>query len=420
MADKAREGTSAAAVLIGAFDALMVSVGVMALILGGTTLSWWIDSGATHDWVISFRDAANIWFAVHGVSIDFAKSDTIAAFSFSALPLGSLLVIFGLGWRGGKRLAGMRLLWPGWLTAGVVYALISVVLFGISSTSQVSPNTIGAYLVPAISYTFGVICGSLFGEIPKADFKLEKSSERVKLASFFENLQGRVNWVVSSVASPALRVGTGFVLVLLAISAISVALLLAVNWLGVIEIYERLQGGIFGGFGVTLAQLAIIPNLIFYVLAWIVGAGFTLGTGSSVSPLGTTLGPIPTIPVFSAIPTGDLSFGLLALAIPLVVAIVLTAMVKQHAAEARHNFATPLSAALTIAISIGLVASAEVALLAFATHMSIGPGRMQDIGASPLWVAVWTFAEVVPASFVAAFYSVKPVAAGPIPEHLKR
>jgi hypothetical protein len=71
-------------------------------------------------------------------------------------------------------------------------------------------------------------------------------------------------------------------------------------------------------------------------------------------------------------------------------------------------------------LSIGFVAAVEMSLLAALTSMAIGPGRMQDIGADPLWVFVWIFLEVAPIAFVASFYAAKPTAASPIPEHLKR
>jgi hypothetical protein len=99
---------------------------------------------------------------------------------------------------------------------------------------------------------------------------------------------------------------------------------------------------------------------------------------------------------------------------------VVTVAIKKYTAEARHNFATPLSSSIAMGLSIGFVAAAEMAILAGITHLAIGPGRMQDVGADPLWVFVWIFLEVAPVAFAASFYAARPSAPAEIPAHLKR
>lgn len=58
-------------------------------------------------------------------------------------------------------------------------------------------------------------------------------------------------------------------------------------------------GGVFVWGLVTLAYL---PNLLGWTLAWLLAAGFTVGTGSLVSLSGTQLGMLPSIPVLGALP----------------------------------------------------------------------------------------------------------------------
>ena len=424
MAKPAGEGTRSVALLIGGFDALVVGFGVVAVLVGGTTLSWWLDSGLTDDWVTSFRNALDIWFAMHGVGINFAASTfgnlEVPAFVISSFPLGAVLMIFGLGWRGGKRLFGSAELWPAWLSAAAAYCAVSALLLALAATKELSPDPVAAYFLPTLVYVGGVVSGSLFGATPKTAVKLTPAVERVVGRDWLEGLSGRVNWVLRSLASPALRAGTGFVFVMQLISAVTVAVLLGLNWLGVIQLFEQLQGGVFGGLASTLLQLAYLPNLTFFASTWLCGVGFAIGTGSSVSPLGTALGPIPTVPVFGALPTGDSSIGMIVLLVPILVALFTTIAVKKYTGEARHNFATPLSASAAMGSAIGFVAAAEMAILAFLTRMAIGPGRMQDVGADPLWVFVWVFLEVAPIAFLASFYAARPSAAAEIPAHLKR
>lgn len=424
MAKSAEPGTRSVALLIGGFDALVVAAGVIAILVAGTTLSWWLDSGLTDSWVSSFRNAVDIWFAMHGVGINFAASTfgtlQVPAFVISSFPLGAVLLIFGLGWRGGIRLYGSAELWPAWLTATLVYGGISALMLPLAATKELSPDPVAAYFLPTLVYVGGLVCGSLFGSTPHSAVKLSLATERIAGREWLLGLSGKVNWVLRSLASPALRAGTGFVVAMQAISATVVAILLGLNWLNVIQLYEQLQGGVFGGLGSTLLQLAFLPNLIFFASTWIAGVGFAIGTGSSVSPLGTALGPIPTVPVFGAIPVGDSSIGMIILIVPVLVALIATVAVKNHTGEARHNFATPLSASIAMGLSIGFVAAIEMTLLALLTHLSIGPGRMQNIGADPIWVFVWIFLEVAPIAFLASFYAARPSAASPIPEHLKR
>jgi len=424
LAKETGNGTRGVALLIGAVDALISAAAILAILVIGSSLSWWIDAGATTDWFGSFRNAIDIWFAMHGVAINFAAGTfsglEIPAFAISVFPLGAALMIFGLGWRSGKRLFGSLELWPAWIGSGLVYGGLSALLLSLSATKELSPDPVAAYFVPTLVFTGGVVCGSLFGALPHTAVKLNLAAERVAGRAFVEGIGEKVNWVVRSVASPALRAGTAFVFVMQLISALIFAVLVGYNWLNVIQLYEQLQGGILGGFSATLMQLAFLPNLTYYVSSWLVGPGFAIGTGSSVSPLGTALGPLPTVPVFGVIPAGDFAVGMLVLVVPVLVALGVTIAVKKYAAEARHNFATPLASSIAMGLSIGFVAALEMSLLALMTHAAIGPGRMQNIGADPLWIFVWVFLEVSIIAFLASFYAAKPNAASPIPEHLKR
>src|SRR5690606_24340280 len=90
---------------------------------------------------------------------------------------------------------------------------------------------------------------------------------------------------------------------LLIASSIVLGASLVLAYAQIISLYEALQAGIFGGLVITLVQLLLLPNLLVWTLAWMSGAGFAIGDGSSISILGTTVGPIPALPIFGAIPT---------------------------------------------------------------------------------------------------------------------
>jgi hypothetical protein len=136
---------------------------------------------------------------------------------------------------------------------------------------------------------------------------------------------------------------------------------------------------VVGGIAVTIAQLAYLPNLVVWCASWLLGPGFALGVGSSVSPAATLLGPIPGIPVFGAIPTGDLPFGFLGLIVPVLVGFLGAAAVRPALVRDLGTRGSAGSLALA-GIGIGVVAAALVGLLALLSAGAIGPERLSEVG----------------------------------------
>jgi hypothetical protein len=198
------------------------------------------------------------------------------------------------------------------------------------------------------------------------------------------------------------------VALLLSISAIALSVLIALNWISVTRLYEALQVTVLGGFLATLAQFVLLPNLTVYVASWFTGAGFSLGAGSSLTPFGSTVGPMPSVPVFGAIPAGVLAFGLVALVVPAVCSVVATLAVRRSADEIRFEFATAWTAALSLGLAISAVATLELTALALLASGGIGPERLQVFGVNPIWLAALAFAEFAVASVVAAFVTANP------------
>jgi hypothetical protein len=97
--------------------------------------------------------------------------------------------------------------------------------------------------------------------------------------------------------------------------------------------------------------------------------------------------------------------------VPLLAAFFATLLVKSYTAEIRFNYASATTAAISLGLSIGLVAAVEMWILANFASGSIGPGRMTLVGADPWIVAGVTFVEVSVASILAAFFSARPDAA---------
>jgi hypothetical protein len=171
------------------------------------------------------------------------------------------------------------------------------------------------------------------------------------------------------------------------VSALIVALLLLVNYAQIITLYENLHSGALGGVSLTIAEIMFLPNLVVWAAAWLVGPGFSIGTGSLVSPLGTTLGPLPSIPVLGALPQGTVAFAFAGLTVPIIAGFLAGAVLRGPLAAKIRDTAT-LTWLLGAGLGIGVVGGAILGLLAWASAGALGPGRLQQAGPDAIWVAL--------------------------------
>jgi hypothetical protein len=100
---------------------------------------------------------------------------------------------------------------------------------------------------------------------------------------------------------------------------------------------------------------------------------------------------------------------MVSIAVVLVAAFIATLAIRKSADEIRFEFATAWSAAVSLGLSIALVAASQMGLLALIASGSAGPGRLAQVGVSPWLVAAVLFVEVGVVSTLAAFYSARPV-----------
>lgn len=131
-----------------------------------------------------------------------------------------------------------------------------------------------------------------------------------------------------------------------------------------------------GGVVLALLQLSFWPNLVTWAASWTLGAGFTLGDGSIVSPTETDLGLLPSIPVLAALPSegvggwpvlGWLGVGVLA-------GIVGASIVVRNRPAGRFD-ETTLVGGLA-----GVVSGLVVVGLAVLSRGDLGDGRLVGLG----------------------------------------
>jgi hypothetical protein len=119
--------------------------------------------------------------------------------------------------------------------------------------------------------------------------------------------------------------------------------------------------------------------------------------------MATTVGPLPSLPVLGALPTGELSFGLAGLMLPVMAGVLagwwFVREGENHfdewlAIKVRARWFTATVSTLCLGVLIGAATGGCAALAAWLTNGSLGIGRLVDIGADPWWTALWVAAEV--------------------------
>jgi len=390
--------------------AFVVAIGFFSVFALNIT-TWLIEQtqGATFQTVL--QDSSRTWLSSHGVTIFFAEGKVaglkVPAFIYNLIPLGFSILIGWAMFRSGRKLSGEKYLGFGWAGSILTYLLVSVIVTSVAITKSIFVVQWQGVFIPVALFAALVVVGSVVGTAMLFEDS-EPSELREKIGNFFIGLVDKLPWAIKPLIGPALRAGTGVVAAMSAVSAIMISVLLAVNWIEIIKLYQSLQLTLLGTFTVSTGQLTLMPNLIAFGNAWLTGVGFSVGQGSTVSPLVTELGPLPAIPMLASLPTSSSSLGVLFILVPLLAAFFSTLLVKSHTAELRFNYSSATTAAISLGLSIGLVAAVQMWLLVELASGSLGPGRMSLVGANPWVVAGVTFAEVSIASVLAAFFSARP------------
>jgi len=398
----------------GALQAsFVIAVGFVGIFILNL-LVWLVEQTHGSSFKTVTQTSARIWLNAQGVPLHFNAGRVaglaVPEYVFDLIPLGFALIIGWSMYRAGRRLSGESYLGFAWSGAIVVYLGIATALTSASYTKSIHVLDWQGVFIPTALFSALLIIGSVVGE-PLYVENQNPGALRDRVRDYFIRLQEKLPWAIKPVIAPALRAGTGVVLAMSAVSAVLVSMLLMLNWVEVIRLYQSLQLSFFGTVTVSFGQLALMPNVIALANSWLTGVGFSVGDGSMVSPLGTELGPLPAIPILAALPVGASSFGIVFILVPLLCAFGATLLIKSHTAELRFAYASATSAAIALGVAIGFVAAVEMWIMADFSGGSIGPGRMAVVGANPWLVAGVTFVEVSVASVLAAFFSARPDAA---------
>ena len=168
----------------------------------------------------------------------------------------------------------------------------------------------------------------------------------------------------------------------------------------IVGLYQALGAGIDGGIAITVAELALLPNLVVWAAAWLLGPGFALGAGTTVSPSVTLMGPVPGIPVLGALPAEGAPLGVLWLALPVLLGFGGAVLVAASAPERRDE---PWWATLAVGLGAGGIAGLVLGGLAAFSGGAAGPGRLAVVGPDAFLVAAAAAASVGVGAVAGAF-----------------
>ncbi|MFJ3378968.1 DUF6350 family protein [Curtobacterium sp. NPDC090217] len=386
--------------LLAAVEAI-VTVGVgVGIALVPLTLLWGFEYGLQVDWDVFWKAAGSVWLVGHGVDVTFvlgaatAKASGVSGaadpISVTLAALGFALVTAWLGGRAGRRFAETEHRVTGVLVGTGVVAALGLGLALSSTSAATQPTVWQAVVFPALWFGIPALVAA---EVCRR----RRSMPADPVTAWVIGQLDRVPAVWRSVAGFGLRAGTAASAMVVAAAAVVVGFLLFGSFAEVITLYERSHAGVVGGISLTIGQLAFLPDFVGWATSWLVGPGFAIGTGSSVSPIGTTLGPIPSIPVFGALPSSGHTFGLLWVLVPVLAGFAVGGLLRPRLVRALGSEDSALHRAAG-GLATGIVAGVLTGLVAWLSSGSFGPGRLADVGPHALVVGSLAALEVgVPA-----------------------
>jgi hypothetical protein len=311
------------------------------------------DSSAD-SWTV-LRVGANAWLLGHGSGLRVGRT------AIGAVPLGLTLLTGGLLYLAGRssaKAADLTTVYRvglGAVTMSLFYAASATLTAVLTTTGQVAVSPLRACVGAA---TVGLVFGG------------------AGIA--------RESGIVSSVAvalpdgvRAATRGGCAVVVIMFGAGAALVTAGIVADFGLAATAAESLEAGAVGGWIATGLSVLLLPNAALLGTSYLVGPGFTFGTGTIVAPTGVTLGAVPGLPLSAALPTeGTVPWWLMAL----VVTPVLAGGIG--AAVALRQF--PVVALDHAAVRGGLAGTVGGAAAGLSTALAggaIGPGRMADVGA---------------------------------------
>lgn len=396
--------------LLAALEASVAALIGLGIALVPLMLLWAVHFGLAVDAAVFLRAAGDAWLLGHGVDL-VVQVDAVTAgriplpgagdpFPITIALLGFALITVAFGRRIGRRSAAGGHSLSGGIAAVLVYAAAGAVLALVAGVDAARADPWQAALLPAAIVALGVVVGAV-GEVLRGT---SASSIPDAATGLVRRMLDPLPRGLVAGARAAVRIGAGAAFGVLALSAVLVAALVAIDYATVAGLYQALGAGVDGGIALTVAELALLPNLVIWAAAWLLGPGFAIGTGTIVSSGGTLLGPVPGIPLLGALPADAPPLGALWLVVPVLLGFV-GAWLASRGDDPERDAPRDAGwwAPLAVAVGAAAVSALVMGLLAWWSGGAAGPGRLAEVGPMPLPVAGVTAATVGMGAVVGAY-----------------
>lgn len=338
-------------VLAGGLAGTAAALLGLLLVAAPVLVVWWGEDRSGTDVVDALRSAGRLWLLGHGVVLE------VPAGRYGLLPLGLALVPAWLCWRAGRR--GAQACRAG-TTRGALRVAAGVALLYTGAAVVVTAAMSGTAPVPVL---WTAVCGPLLLAAPAA------------VAGALRALPPGSGVAVPPRAVVVLRTGAAALLVLLAAGALLVAAALGLDTGAAAQVAEGTEPGAVGGLGLLLLGVTLAPNAVVWAASWWSGPGFAVGAGTAVGPFGVELGPVPALPLLSALPDAapPTWLAVLALSVPVLSGVLAGWLLTAGGAWPRL---------LADAALAGVVAGSALGVLAAVSGGPLGGERLAVVGPS--------------------------------------
>ncbi len=171
--------------------------------------------------------------------------------------------------------------------------------------------------------------------------------------------------------------------VVLAVSFLVLIIQLLLNWSQFQESTDGLlsagaqPASRFDAAALGAVQLAYLPNVTVWTASYLLGAGFSVGTDTIVSPFTVTVGTVPDLPLTTLLPTVPMGQPWLP---PVLLGL---STVGAGALVRGTGLAGRMRSRLVIGMGIAVTCAASMAVLAGLSNGGLGPGRLESVGPGP-------------------------------------
>lgn len=382
-------------VLLAAVDAVLASAGGLLMSTVVLAVLWVFGFGGGADWSALWPAAASVWQLGHGVplAITLPSAYTAAAgidaaasgFTLSIAPTAFAAFTMLFAARSGRRASRAGAATTGVVTGTAVFGAVALGVALSSESSVAATETWLAMALPTALFVVPGAIGAFVTEWIEADLgPVARLRDRIESA---EHGWGLV---------PALA-ARGSAIALVALAGVSAAVLALAVVLGagtIVALFQTAHVDALGATMLTIAQLAFLPTLMIWSVAFVAGPGFALGASTLVSSAGAQSGIVPGIPILGAVPEHVSSWLLLLALLPVAVGAFAGWVVRSRLCAQMPKGTQRLPVRGVLVAAIAVPAGAIIAVLSLFASGSAGPGALARVGPDPLLTGVAVALEV--------------------------